>query len=106
VHTWYASQFARLLAKLDAVQVNGATLLDQCVIVWGNELGQGNTHSHRAVPFVVAGGGGGTLRAGVFDTNGGSHSELLVACAQAAGVPLTTFGDPAFCAGPMGGVLR
>ncbi|MBL8938026.1 MAG: DUF1552 domain-containing protein [Archangium sp.] len=107
IHRWYAEQFARLLAKLESTPAGGgASLLDQSVIIWGNELGQGNTHSHRAVPFVVAGGGGGTLRSGLLETNGGSHAELLLACAQAAGAPLTTFGDPAFCQGPMAGVLR
>ncbi|MDP1915420.1 MAG: DUF1552 domain-containing protein [Myxococcales bacterium] len=107
IHRWYAQQFARLLGRLEATVAGpGVTLLDQSVIVWGNELGQGNTHSHRSVPFVVAGGGGGTLRSGLLETNGGSHAELLLACAQAAGAPLTTFGDPAFCQQPMPGVQR
>lgn len=107
IHRWYAEQVARLLSKLESTPAGGgASLLDQSVIIWGNELGQGNTHSHRSVPFVVAGGGGGTLRSGLLETNGGSHSELLLACAQAAGAPLTTFGDPSFCQGPMAGVLR
>lgn len=107
IHRWYAQQFARLLGRLEATVAGpGVTLLDQSVIVWGNELGQGNTHSHRSVPFVVAGGGGGTLQSGLLDTNGGSHAELLLACAQAAGAPLTTFGDPTFCQQPMRGVLR
>ncbi len=107
IHRWYAQQFARLLGRLEATVAGpGVTLLDQSVIVWGNELGQGNTHSHRSVPFVVAGGGGGALQSGLLETNGGSHAELLLACAQAAGAPLTTFGDPAFCQRPMPGVLR
>ncbi len=107
IHRWYAQQFARLLGRLEATVAGpGVTLLDQSVIVWGNELGQGNTHSHRSVPFVVAGGGGGTLESGLLETRGGSHAELLLACAQAAGAPLTTFGDPAFCQQPMPGVLR
>jgi hypothetical protein len=107
VHTWYAQQVARLLEKLEATPAGpGVTLLDQAVVVWGNELGQGNTHSHRAVPFVVAGGGAGALRSGLLETNGASHAELLLACANAAGAPLGTFGEPGFCAGPLPGVLR
>lgn len=107
IHRWYAEQLARLLGALERTPAGpGVTLLDQSVVIWGNELGQGNTHSHRSVPFVVAGGGGGTLRSGLLETSGGSHAELLLACAQAAGAPLTSFGDPAFCQGPLPGVLR
>ncbi len=107
IHRWYAQRVARFLAVLEATPAGaGTTLLDQSVVIWGNELGQGNTHSHRSVPFVVAGTGGGSLRSGVLETNGGSHAELLLACAQAAGASFTSFGDPSFCRGPLPGVLR
>src|SRR6266566_7665489 len=97
IHAWYAKQFAYLLGKLDA-----AGLLDSTVVAWGNELGKGNNHSHDHVPFVLAGNAGGYFRTGRFiDTGGASHADLLVSLRNAVDIQTTTFGNPAYCSGPL-----
>jgi hypothetical protein len=102
INTWYSTQFASLLAKLDAIQEGGGTLLDHTVIFWGNELNDGAAHTRRSMPFVLAGGGSGRLRPGRFLKCGGAnHNNLLVSCLNACGVPATTFGNPAYCSGPL-----
>jgi hypothetical protein len=94
IYTWYTQMFAKLLAKLDAVPEGNGTLLDNSLVVWGSELGKGNSHSFEKVPFVVAGGAGGKLKTGRFlQFNGVEHNRLLVSVAQLMGVPeMTQFG--------------
>lgn len=92
---WLATQLANLMTQLDAIPEGSGTVLDNTLILWGNELGIGNIHSHDNVPFLVAGGAGGHFRMGRFlDFGGKSHSGLLVAVLNAMGVPATSFGDP------------
>ncbi len=105
IHRWYAAQFAYLLARLDALPEGAGTVLDHSLVVWGNELGKGNNHSHTEVPFVLAGGSGGVLNTGRFiDTAHAAHNDLLVSCLNAVGVPATNFGNPAHCTGPLPGL--
>ena len=102
IHVWYARQFAYLLAKLDSLNDGPGSVLDHSLLVWGNELGKGNNHSHTQVPFVLAGSANGALRTGRFiDTAHAAHNDLLVSCLNAVGVPATSFGNPAYCDGPL-----
>jgi hypothetical protein len=102
INTWYAEQFAYLLQQLDSVPEGSGTLLDHTLVVWGNELGRGNSHSRRKIPFIIAGGGGGAFPTGRFLSYGGeSHTKLLISIAQAMGVETDTFGNPAYGTGPL-----
>jgi hypothetical protein len=104
INTWYAQQFAYLLGKLDAVpESNGTTLLDNCLVIWMNELAKGNVHSHNPLPVVIAGKCGGALRTGRYLTypNAVPHNNLLVSIANAMGTNITTFGNPAYCTGAL-----
>jgi hypothetical protein len=100
---WYGEQFAYLLQKLDEIPEADGTILDHTLLVWCNELGKGNLHSHD-VPWVLAGGGEG-LRMGRFlEYDNESHNDLLVSICNAMGVPTTSFGDEDFCTGALGGL--
>jgi hypothetical protein len=104
INTWYASQFAYLLKGLDSVvESDGSTLLDNCMVIWINELSKGNIHSHQPLPIVIAGGCGGALRTGRFVTYSPQqpHNNLLVAVANIMGTNITTFGNPAYCTGAL-----
>ena len=104
INTWYAQQFAYLLQGLDAViESDGSTLLDNCLVLWINELSKGNIHSHQPLPVVIAGSAGGALRSGRFVTYSPQqpHNNLLVSIANAMGTSITTFGNPAYCTGPL-----
>jgi hypothetical protein len=105
INTWYATQFAYLLQGLNAVtEADGSTLLDNCMVVWVNELSKGNIHSHQPLPVVIAGGLGGALRTGRFVTYNPQqpHNNLLVAIANLMGTNITTFGNPVYCTGALG----
>jgi hypothetical protein len=102
INVWYAEQFALLLDELAAVPEGGETMLDHCLVLWVNELGRGNSHSRDKMPFVMAGSANHyfqTNRLLRYDED--SHSNLLVSLCNAMGVPTTTFGNPAYCTGPL-----
>lgn len=100
IHTWYAEQFGYLLSKLDSVKEGDRTVLDNSIVVWGNEIN--GSHNRNNVPFVVAGSGGGYFRTGRFlKFTNGSHADLHVSCLNALGIPDTTFGEAGLCNGPM-----
>jgi hypothetical protein len=106
IDTWYAEQFAYLLGRLKSIQEGDRTLLDNCLVVWCNELSRGNSHSHDNQPFVLAGRAGGALRTGRFlKYSRIPHNNLLVSLLNAMGVPATTFGNPANCTGALTGLL-
>ena len=48
--------FAELLSRLDAVQEGDHTLLDQCAILLGSNLGNASSHNNTNLPVVTAGG--------------------------------------------------
>ncbi len=88
IYTWYAEMFGKFLDKLDAIPEGNGTMLDNSLVVWGSELGKGNSHSFEKMPFVVAGGAAGKLKTGRYlQFNGVEHNRLLVSMAQLMGVP-------------------
>ena len=101
INTWYAEQFASLLARLESIPEGDDTLLDNTLVVWGNELGKGNSHTRRNMPFLLAGGGGGFEMGRHLRFDGASHNDLLTSIVQAFGVETDCFGDRRFCSGPL-----
>lgn len=64
---WITNKILALLAKLDAVnEPNGKTLLDNSIVFWTNNCGNGGTHDMGDMPLVLFGGGNGTLKMGRF----------------------------------------
>src|SRR5690606_10733566 len=57
--TWFAQQLAYIMGQLDSVPEGDGTMLDNTCILWCNELAQGNTHSHKQMPFIIGGSAGG-----------------------------------------------
>ena len=101
---WFVSQLAYLLGQLAARPEDGGTMLDHSLVLLCSEIADGNTHRHDDMPFILAGGGGGSVRTGrLLDAASRRHADLYVAIAQAIGDPMTTFGDT--CGGVLPGVL-
>jgi hypothetical protein len=99
---WYGQQFAYLVQRMSEIPEGDSTMLDHTVILWANELAQGNTHSHERMPFVLAGGLAGHFRTGRYLAyDHASHNDLLVSLQNAFGIESETFGAPEFCTGPL-----
>jgi hypothetical protein len=101
---WWVEQFAYLLAQLAARPEGDGTMLDHSLVLLCSEISDGNTHLHDDMPFVLAGGGGGTIRSGRFvDVGYRRHGDLLVSIARAMGDAIDYFGDAS--SGPLPGLL-
>jgi hypothetical protein len=95
---WYVRQFARFLEKLRATRdVDGSSLLQNAMIVYGSGNADGNRHSHDNLPVVLAGGGGGTLTPGRYVKHGSQPlTNLYLSMADRLGLrELDRFGDSA-----------
>jgi hypothetical protein len=107
INVWHAEQVAYLLDQLAAAtESDGTSQLDNSLVLWGNELGVGNTHTYRNIPWLLAGGAGG-LRTGRFlkYPEGQPHNNLLLSVLHAMGLEdETSFGIPALCTGPLPGL--
>lgn len=56
--------FAYFIERLKSIKEGEGTLLDNCMVLYGSELGDGNRHSHHDLPVLLAGRGGGTIQTG------------------------------------------
>jgi hypothetical protein len=55
---------ASFIRKLANTAEGDGTLLDNCMVVYGSGIGDGNAHNHDNLPIVLLGSGGGTIAAG------------------------------------------
>jgi hypothetical protein len=101
---WWMSQVAYLLGELKKRPEGQGTMLDFSLVLVCSEVSDGNTHSHDDMPFVLAGGGGGSIRTGrLLQFSYRRHADLLVSIANAMGDGIPTFGQD--CAGAIPGLL-
>ena len=77
------------------------TLLDHCMIAYGSGISDGNRHNHDDLPILLAGKGGGTLKAGrhVKYPRDTPLTNLYVSMLDRMGVKVDSFGDSNGAAG-------
>jgi len=82
-------QFAYMVKKMASLREGNGTLLDNCIMMWGSGLEDGNKHARENLPFIIAGKGGGTINTGrlLTDTKG-NQGDLLTTLLACAGIPL------------------
>ncbi len=98
VNQWIVSQLAYLLGKLEATPdaASGTgTLLDNSIVYFASELGEGSSHSGQDIPIIVAGRGGGRIpnQGRLLARSGQGNGNVLIALMQAMGVTVTKFGN-------------
>jgi hypothetical protein len=103
--TWFAERFAYLLSRLRAVNEGPRTLLDSCVVAWGNHFGSGGGHTPTNVPWVLGGGGLVGGRFLDFSAQPQPHNRLLLGIAAAMGLRLQAIGNPKYGTSPLPGLL-
>jgi hypothetical protein len=65
IDSYYAEQFSYFLNKLRSTRdSDGATLLDNSLIVYGGCISDGNRHDHHNLPIILAGKGGRNVPTG------------------------------------------
>jgi hypothetical protein len=95
INTFHTTQFAYFLEKLKSVKEGQGTLLDQCMIVYGSGLADGNAHAHDNLPVLVAGRGGGTIQTGrhVRFEKETPMCNLFLSLMDRMGAPVDRIGD-------------
>ncbi len=95
ISAWHIEQYAYLLGRLKSIREGDGTLLDQSMIMFVSDLRDGNRHSPKDLPIVLAGKGGGKLKTGqnlVFakETN---LANLYLTMMHAQGISVPGFAD-------------
>jgi len=129
VNQYFLGHLARILAGLDAVQEGERTLLDNTMIVWVGEMGDG-AHGFERWPAVIVGGNGFSnfrygrylyhpshteIEAwsynGTLDRIALPHQHFLVSLAQQFGLDIDSVGETSLqagsvnCTGPLEGLV-
>lgn len=101
INVWLCEQLAHLARCLADTPEPGSSgsMLDHTTIVWTNELGKGNSHSHDDIPFVLIGGGLGLKSGRAHNFGGAAHNRLLLTLARSFGHEMKTFGNVELSAG-------
>jgi hypothetical protein len=95
INRFHVEQFAHLLGRLKATKEGGGTLLDNCLVVYGSGIRDGDRHDHDDLPVLLAGRGGGKVRPGrhVRYSGGTPLTNLYLALLDCVGVESVAFGD-------------
>nr|WP_233206998.1 DUF1552 domain-containing protein [Bremerella cremea] len=95
INRWHVEQFATMLGKLQAIQEGDGTLLDNCMILFGSSMSDGNRHDPDNLPILLGGRGGRTLNSGRHLAADGQVPlcNLYLAMLDRMGVAVEAFGD-------------
>ena len=64
ITAWHIEQYAYFLQKLKSIKEGDKTLLDNSMVLFTSDLRDGNRHSPRNLPIILAGKGGGKIKTG------------------------------------------
>ena len=101
---WHVQQYGYLLRRLRAMEEDESNVLENSIILMGNELRDGNSHSPHNLPLLVGGRAGGRLATGQhleYDRDT-PLANLYVSLLNAFGLPTDQFADST---GPLPNVL-
>lgn len=96
VNRWHHEQFAYLLGRLKSIrEPDGRTLLDNCAIVYGSSLGDGDEHGNDDLPTLIAGRAGGSIQTGrqLKSRRKQDISSLHLSILQKVGIEVDEFGS-------------
>lgn len=104
IDRFHVEQFAYFIEKLKSIPEGEGTLLDNCMILYGSGISDGNKHNNENLPIVLAGSGGGTIDTGrhVKYTRETPLTNLFVEMLDRVGVQADRFGDST---GPLPGLV-
>jgi hypothetical protein len=96
IGAWEVEQFAGLVQRLaDTETAEGSRLLDHTLALFSSEIEDGDTHAHRNLPVLLAGGGNGAHDAGRYwhEADDRSIADLYLSMLNGFGLSLESFGD-------------
>jgi hypothetical protein len=92
-YKWNATVVAYLLQQMDSINEGDGTLLDNSLVLWINQFGEGSNHNCDDLPIVLAGGLGKRIQTGRhLAFTGRTTNDLFVTLLRLFGGNDTTFG--------------
>ncbi len=95
INRFHLEQFAYLLTRMKQIPEGNGTLLDNCMLVYGSGISDGDRHNHDDLPILLAGSAGGRIKTGrhLRYADGTPLCNLYVWMMQQMGAKTDTFGD-------------
>jgi hypothetical protein len=95
INRFHIQQFAHLVERLKGIREGEGTLLDNCMVVYGSGIGDGNRHNHDDLPILLAGRGAGSVKPGrhVKYETGTPLNNLYLSLLDRMGVKCDALGD-------------
>lgn len=88
-------RFAYLVQALKNISTPTGTLLDETMVMYISENGDGDSHARTNMPILLAGGVGGMPSGRVIAANGAVTGSIHGGILNRFGLPVTSYGDPA-----------
>lgn len=95
INRFHISLVAHFLERLSKIPEDNGSLLDNCMIVYGSGIGDGDRHNHDDLPIALFGRGGGAVKPGrhlVYPKNT-PLTNLYVSMLDIFGVKVDKFSD-------------
>jgi hypothetical protein len=95
IASWHVAQYAYFLDRLRNIREGDKTLLENSMVVFTSDLRDGNRHSPRDLPLVLAGQAGGKIKTGqhLAYAKETPLANLYLTMLQAMNLPHQNFGD-------------
>ena len=96
INRYHIDQLPYFLEKLkNTPDADGASLLDNTLVIYGSPMGNSNVHNHKRCPLFLAGHMGGRLKGGVHirTADGTPMANVMLTLMQGLGLDTETFGD-------------
>ena len=95
INQYHAGLAAHLFDRLASIREGNGTLLDNCMIVYGSGISDGNRHSHKDLPIALFGKGGRTIKTGrhIRVRSGTPLTNLYCSMLERVGAPVEKFSD-------------
>jgi hypothetical protein len=95
INRFHVEQLAYIVGRMDAIEEEGGTILDNSMVVYGGGIGDGNAHNHDDLPILLIGKGAGTITPGrhIRYPDDTPMANLFLSVLERVGVPAESIGD-------------
>ncbi len=95
INEFHAKQVSYILQRLKSIPEGNGSLLDNCMIVYGAGISDGNRHNNENLPVIMAGKAGGAIKPGrhIRYSSETPMSNLYLSMLDQMGVKENRFGD-------------
>ena len=95
INVYHMNLFSYLLDRLSNVQEGEGTLLDNCMLLYGSGIADGNRHDHKNLPIAIFGSGSGSIDTGrhIRVRSGTPLTNLYCSMLDRVGVEIESFSD-------------